>query len=76
MTASLARGVPDLRITGVTARAASEIRALVLAAMKTRGIRLPKRAVTVDLVFDVPFEAISELSLAVYASLVSASGII
>ena len=38
-TTSLARGVPDLRITGVTDRAASEIKALVLAVLKKRGVR-------------------------------------
>lgn len=75
-TTSSAPGKTDLRITGVTDRAASEIRALVLAAMKMRDIRLPKRAITADLVFDVPFEATSELSLAVYVSLASASGIV
>lgn len=59
----------DLRVTGVTERAASEIRALVIAAMLARGIKLPDRAITVDLVFDVPFEATSELCLAAYLSI-------
>ena len=60
----------DLRITGVTERAASEISALVIAAMLARCIQLPDRAITVDLVFDVPFEETSELALAAYISIV------
>lgn len=69
-TASSAPGKPDLRITGVTDRAAREIKALLLASMRIRGIRLPRRAITVELVFDVPFEATSELALAAYISIV------
>ena len=68
-TTSLARGVPDLRITGVTDRAASEIKALVLAVLKKRGVRLPQRTITVDLTFDVPFEATSELGFAAIVSI-------
>lgn len=69
-TPSSGPGTSDLRITGVTERAASEISALVIAAMLARGIQLPDRAITVDLVFDVPFEATSELALAAYISIV------
>lgn len=68
-TATSAPGKPDLRITGVTDRAAREIRALVLAAMQARGIQLAERINRVELVFDVPFEATSELCLAAYISI-------
>lgn len=68
-TSSSAPDTSDLRITGATERAASEIRALVIAAMQARGIHLPERAITVDLVFDVPFEAASELALAAFMSI-------
>ncbi len=68
-TPAFGPGTSDLCITGVTERAASEIRALVIAAMQARGIHLPERAITVDLVFDVPFEATSELALATYISI-------
>lgn len=68
-TATSAPGKPDLRITGVTDRAAREIRALVLAAMQARGIQLPERINRVELVFDVPFEATSELALAAFISI-------
>lgn len=68
-TASSAPGRPDLRITGVTDRAAREIKALLIAAMQMRGIKLPKRTITIVLIFDVPFEATSELCLAAYMSI-------
>lgn len=68
-TASSAPGKPDLQITGVTDRAAREIKALLLASMRIRGIKLPRRTITVKLVFDVPFEATSELVLAAYISI-------
>lgn len=74
-TPSSEPGTSDLRVTDVTERAASEIRALVIAAMLARGIQLPDRAITVDLVFDVPFEATSELALVVFMLLAHASGI-
>ncbi|WP_172135271.1 hypothetical protein [Adlercreutzia sp. ZJ473] len=67
-TATMAPGAPGLRITGVTDLAACDIRALVLAAMGKRGIRLPERAVAVELAFDVPFEHASELGFAVFVS--------
>lgn len=68
-TATSAPGKVDLRITGVTDRAAREIRALLIAAMQMRGIKLPKRTITIELIFDVPFEATSELCLAAYISI-------
>ena len=74
-TTTMETGTPCLRISGVTDRAASEIATLVLAALKKRGARLPRRAIIVDLIFDVPFEATSELGLAAYVSLMLASGI-
>ena len=74
-TTTMVTGTPCLRISGVTDRAASEIATLVLAALKKRGARLPRRAITVDLIFDVPFEATSELGLAAYVSLMLVSGI-
>jgi len=74
-TTTMATGAPSLRISGVTDRASSEIEALVLAVLKKRGARLPRRAITVDLAFDVPFEATSELGFAAYVSLMLASGI-
>lgn len=69
-TTTMTPGVPRLRISGVTDRAADEIKALLLAALKKRGVRLPRRAITVDLVFDVPFEATSELGFAAVVSIV------
>lgn len=68
-TATSVPGKPDLRITGVTDRASREIKALTVAALQARGIRLPRCAITVDLVFDVPFEATSELCLAAFTSI-------
>ena len=68
-TTTMTPGVPRLRISGVTDRAADEIKALLLAAMKKRGLRLPRRAIIVDLVFDVPFEATSELGFAAIVSI-------
>lgn len=68
-TTTMMPGVPRLRISGVTDRAASEIEALLLTAMKKRGVRLPRRAITVDLIFDVPFEATSELGFAAIVSI-------
>lgn len=67
--ATTAPGKPDLRITGVTDRAAREIKALLIAAMLARDIQLPNRTITVELIFDVPFEATSELCLAAYMSI-------
>lgn len=74
-TATSAPGKPGLRISGVTERAAAEIKALVIAAMQTYGLQLPKRTITVGLVFDVPFEATSELALVAFMSLAHVSGI-
>ena len=68
-TATSAPGKPDLRITGVTDRAAREIKALLIASMRKRGIKLPKRTITIELIFDVPFEATRELCLAAYTSI-------
>lgn len=68
-TATSAPGTPNLEISGVTDRAAREIKALTVAALQARGIRLPRCAITVNLVFDVPFEATSELCLAAFASI-------
>lgn len=68
-TPSSVPGTSHIRITGVTEMAANEIRALVMTAIQARGIHLPERAITVDLVFDVPFEATSELALAAYISI-------
>lgn len=68
-TATSTSGKPDLRITGVTDRAAREIKALLIAAMQSRGIKLPKRTITIELILDVPFEATSELCLAAYISI-------
>ncbi len=68
-TASSSRGRPDLQVTGVTDRAAREIRALFIAAIQSRGIKLPKRIITIELIFDAPFEATCELCLAAYISI-------
>lgn len=68
-TATVQQGEPGLCVTGVTDRAAREIDGLVLAAMRKRGLGLPGRAVTVDLAFDVPFEATSELAFATFMAL-------
>ncbi len=67
--ATSAPGKPDLRITGVTDRAAREIKALLIAAMQMRGIKLPKRTISIELIFDVPFESTSELCLAACMSI-------
>lgn len=71
-TATSAPGKANLEINGVTDRAACKIKALTMAALQTRGIRLPRCEITVDLVFDVPFEATSELCLAAFISLAEA----
>lgn len=72
-SAAVAPGDPGISIRGVTPSAAREIRMLVVAAAKRRGIRLPRKAVIVDLAFDVPFESTSELA---FASLLSIAGTI
>ena len=61
-TATIAPGSPGISIRGVTASATREIRMLVVAAARRRGISLPRKAVIID--FDVPFESTSELALA------------
>ena len=68
-TVTMASGTPGLAIGGVTDLAAREIKAVVLAALAKRGIRLPSCMITVFLVFDVPFESSSELAFATYVSL-------
>lgn len=68
-TATMTPGAPGLVIGGVTNLAAREIKAVVLAALGKRGIRLPSCNITVDLAFDVPFEATCELAFATYVSL-------
>lgn len=68
-TVTMASGTPGLAIGGVTDLAAREIKAVVLAALAKRGIRLPSCKIMVDLVFDVPFETTSELAFATYVSL-------
>lgn len=68
-TATMTPGAPGLVIGGVTELAAREIQVVVFAALGKRGIRLPSCGITVDLVFDVPFEATSELAFATYVSL-------
>ena len=74
-TATVQQGAPGFCVTGVTDRAAQEVGGLVLAAMRKRGLNLPGRAITVDLTFDVPFEATSELAFATFCALASASEI-
>lgn len=63
-TATIAPGSPGISIRGVTASATREIRMLVVAAARRRGISLPRKAVIIELDFDVPFESTSELALA------------
>ncbi len=74
-TATIAPGNFDVSVRGVTELAAREIRSLIMAAAKRGGFRLPRKAVTVELAFDVPFERTSELGFAAFMSLVFASGI-
>ncbi len=74
-TATIAPGNFDVSVRGVTELAAHEIRSLIMAAAKRYGLRLPRKAVTVELAFDVPFERTSELGFAAFMSLVFASGI-
>lgn len=57
-------GEPSIAVSGVTDAADQKIRDLILAVAKRHRIRLPKRAIAVDLVFDVPFESVSELAFA------------
>ena len=71
-TATVQQGAPGFCVTD---RAAQEVGGLVLAAMRKRGLNLPGRAITVDLTFDVPFEATSELAFATFCALASASEI-
>ena len=68
-TATIAPGSPGISIRGVTSSAAREIRMLVVAAARRRGIRLPRKTVTIELDFDVPFESTSELALAALLSI-------
>ena len=70
-TADVAPGNPGISIRGVTDAAACDIRFLVIAAAKRHGIRLPRKAVMIELVFDVPFECTSELA---FAALLSIAG--
>ncbi len=63
-TATISPGSPGISIRGVTSSATREIRMLVVAAARRRGIRLPRKAVIIELGFDVPFESTSELALA------------
>lgn len=68
-TATIALGSPSISIRGVTSSATREIRMLVVAVARRRGISLPRKAVTVELDFDVPFESTSELALAALLSI-------
>lgn len=72
-TATIASGKPDISIRGVTDVAARDIRRLVMAVAARRNIRLPRKAITVELAFDVPFERTSELA---FATLLSITGTI
>lgn len=72
-TATIAPGNPGISILGVTGAAARDICFLLMAAAKRHGIRLPRKAVTIELVFDVPFERTSELA---FTALLSIAGTI
>lgn len=72
-TATAAPGNPGISIRGVTDAAACDIRFLVMAAAARRDIRLPRKAITVELAFDVPFERTSELA---FTALLSITGTI
>ena len=68
-TAAATPGNPGISIRGVTDAADSDIHLLVMAAATRRDIRLPRKAITVELVFDVPFEQTSELAFAALLSI-------
>ena len=68
-TATVVPGHPSISISGVTDAAARDIRFLILAAAARRDIRLPQKAITIELVFDVPFERTSELAFVALAIL-------
>ena len=61
-TATVVSGYSGISILGVTDAAARDIRFLVRVVAKKRGLRLPQEAITIKLVFDVPFERTSELA--------------
>lgn len=68
-TATVASGNPGISIRGVTASASREIRMLVMTAAIKHGLRLPRKAITVELAFDVPFESASELAFTALLSI-------
>lgn len=68
-TATVASGNPGISIRGVTASASREIRMLVMTAAIKRGLHLPRKAITVELAFDVPFESASELAFTALLSI-------
>lgn len=70
---TVAPGHPSISILGVTDVAARDIRLLVTAAARRHGLHLPREAITIELVFDVPFERTSELA---FAALLSIAGTI
>ena len=72
-TATIAPGNPSIFRRGVTDAAASGIRLLVMAAARRSGLLLPREAVTIELVFDVPFERTSELA---FTALLAVAGTI
>ncbi len=72
-TATVAPGHPGISILGVTSATAHEIRMLVMAAVKRYGLHLPREAVAIKLVFDVPFERTSELA---FTALLAVAGAI
>jgi len=61
-TATVVSGCSGISILGVADADASDIRFLVMVVAKKRGPRLPREAITIKLVFDVPFERTSELA--------------
>lgn len=62
--ASPAPGVRGLAVSGLTDSAAKELCELASITLKSRGFKLPDRRIEIELLFDVPFEAMSELAFA------------
>lgn len=62
--ASSTPGAKGIAVSGLTDSAAQELCELACIALKSRGFKLPDRRIEIELQFDVPFEAMSELAFA------------
>lgn len=67
-------GIPQFAIRGVCKATAIEMRRLVIGALIKRGYSIPFCSITADMDFAVPFEGIAEISFALAAAILAASG--